>query len=239
MAKRMTEEDRVGTPDLTRPDMARPGVWRGDTQPMPATAARRIRDTQEYPVSQSGVRFAGVPVRTVSYQPTRWLRVNTLLDRVETITHGRAGLFQRLFTYVIIGGTAALVNLGMLKLMILLGDKLYHFPLGDSNDLSPLYYVLAQIVAFEVSVFANFVPNDYVTFRHLAGHSRSWMDRCVRFHITSISGGVVTLILAFILHYGLKIDVLIAQAIALILAFFYNFTVHHVFTYAHKKEKVA
>jgi len=242
MAKRVTEteaeQDR--TPGTPPPDVWRADVWRGDTQPMPTAAARRSRDTQEYPASQSGARFAGVPTRTVSYQPTRWLPVNGVLDRVETISHGRAGLIQRLFTYLIIGGTAALVNLGVLKLMFVLGDKLYHLPANDSNDLSLHYlpyFLLANVVAYELSILANFVPNDYVTFRHMPGHSRSWAARCLRFHITSVSGVLVTLIISGILHYGLKLDALIAQAIALILAVFYNFTVHHVFTYAHKKEK--
>ncbi|MEO7001209.1 MAG: GtrA family protein [Ktedonobacterales bacterium] len=232
MAKRLTEEDRVAT------GTSQPGARRGDTQPMPAAAARRIRDTQEYPASQSGTRLAGAPVRQVSYHPTQWLLVNTLLDRVETITHGRAGVLQRLFTYLLIGGTAALVNLGILKLLFVLGDKLYNLPLNDSNDLSLRYlpyFVLANVVAYELSILANFIPNDYFTFRHMPGHNRSWAARCLRFHITSLSGVVVTLIISGILHYGLKIDALLAQAIALILAVFYNFTVHHVFTYAHKK----
>ena len=241
MAKRMTEEERVGTPNTAlsesmSPDSARPGVWRGETQPMPAASARRIRDTQEYPVSQSGMRFAAVPHRT--YQLTRWQWVNTVLDRVDAITRGRAGLFQRLFTYLIIGGTAALVNLGVLKLMFVLGDKLYHLPPNDSNDLSLHYlpyFILANVVAYELSILANFVPNDYITFRHLPGHNRSWLARCVRFHITSISGVVVTFVLFSIIHYVFNLDALIAQAIALILAVFYNFTIHHVFTYAHKK----
>ncbi|HUY76153.1 MAG TPA: GtrA family protein [Ktedonobacterales bacterium] len=178
------------------------------------------RTTQAYPAPT-------VPGR--SYEPTRWDVVNGLLAWTDDLTHGKAGLVQRLFTYLLIGGTAALVNLGILAIL---------YDLGNRNNL--LYYIFANAVAYEISIMANFVPNDYFTFRHMAGHQRSWAARCLRFHITSIGGIIVT----FAISTGLKIgfhltserDLLIAQAIALIIAVFFNFTVHHLFTYSGKHE---
>jgi putative flippase GtrA len=158
-----------------------------------------------------------------SYQETRWPLVNQALEYTERVTHGRAGTIQRLFSYLLIGGTAALVNLGVLAIF------------KHEGSFKVLWYlVLANVVAYEISILANFIPNDYFTFRFLPGHQRSWFARCVRFHVTSLSGIAVTSILFAIFFYVFHLDALIAQAIALILAVFYNFTVHHLFTYAGK-----
>ncbi|MGH2504463.1 MAG: GtrA family protein [Ktedonobacterales bacterium] len=162
-----------------------------------------------------------------SYYDTRWPLVNRALELTEQVTHGKAGLIQRAVTYLIIGGSAAVVNLSILAIF-------FHF--GSANVL--WYLILANVVAYELSIMANFIPNDYFTFRHLAGHERSWWARCLRFHITSLSGVALTAIL-FTLFYHLMGQqahlALVAQAIAIIIATFYNFTVHHLFTYAHKK----
>src|SRR5260370_41870182 len=57
------------------------------------------------------------PHHLPSYQPTHWAFVNALLDRVDQLTGGRAGWFQRFFTYVLIGGFAALVNVAVFSLV--------------------------------------------------------------------------------------------------------------------------
>ncbi len=158
-----------------------------------------------------------------SYYDTRWPQVNQALAITDRLTGGRAGALQRLFTYVLIGGTAALVNLGVLAIF------------QREGSFKVLWYlILANIAAYELSILANFIPNDYFTFRFLPGHQRSWLARCLRFHVTSLSGVLVTSALFFIFYHWFGLAVLIAQAIALILAVFYNFTVHHVFTYASK-----
>jgi putative flippase GtrA len=158
-----------------------------------------------------------------SYQETRWPLVNQALALIERVTGGRAGTIQRLFTYIVIGGTAALVNLGVLAIF-------QH----EGSFAIPWYLILANVVAYEVSILANFIPNDYFTFRFLPGHQRSWLARCLRFHLTSLSGILVTSALFFVFYHWFGLAALIAQAIALILAVFYNFTVHHLFTYAGK-----
>lgn len=159
---------------------------------------------------------------TQSYYDTRWPLVNQILASVERITGGKAGVFQRLFSYLLIGGTAALVNLALTAVF-------NHY--GDIKVFS-LYSIVAYIVIYECSIMANFVPNDYFTFSHLEGHNRSWLARCLRFHTTSLSGVVVTIVIQWVLSHPLGMQVLIAQAIALILATAYNFIVHHIFTYA-------
>lgn len=102
---------------------------------------------------------------------------------------------------------------------------------------SPIHNVIAWAVATEISLFANFIPNDYFTFSHLASHGdRSWGVRCLRYHITSISGSVLTLLLEEVVFTTLfGITPIISNGIAIMIVLFYNFTVHNVFTYRHKK----
>ena len=159
---------------------------------------------------------------TRSYHPTRSTLANRALDVVDRVTGGKAGWIQRLFSYLFIGGCAALVNLAVLRI-------LYYNIHWPSND--TLHFIWASAWAYEISIFANFVPNDYITFRHLAGHQRSWLARCLRFHITSIGGIIVTFAIAGGLKFFLGVDAFIAQAIALLIAVFFNFSFHHIFTY--------
>ena len=159
-----------------------------------------------------------------SYYDTRWPLVNQALAITERLTGGRAGVIQRLFTYLVIGGTAAVVNLGAFAVF-------EHF--GSLKTLS-LYSVIAYFASYESSILANFIPNDYFTFRFLSGHQRSWLARCLRFHVTSLSGVLVTFVISWVLFHLIGMPLLPSQAIALILAVFYNFTAHHLFTYAHK-----
>jgi putative flippase GtrA len=179
--------------------------------------ARRMDDTQQ----RKAIKTTP-PAPKVSYHDTRWPLVNRALALTERVTHGRAGVIQRLASYLLIGGTAALVNLGAFAIF-------GHF--GSLKNFT-LYAVVAYVTAYEVSILANFIPNDYFTFRFLPGHQRTWLARCTRFHLTSLSGVLVTFALSWIFYHPLNLPLLVAQALALILAVFYNFTAHHVFTYA-------
>ena len=202
----MTEEDR----------------WTSLDEQAQAEAAR-IEPTFPMPAVQASHAPAQFPQQ--SYYDTRWPLLNRALALTDHLTRGRAGLIQRLATYLVIGGTAAVVNLAILA-------TFFHF----GSDKVVWYWLLANIVAYELSILANFIPNDYFTFRHLAGHQRSWWARCVRFHITSLSGVAVTFVISAVLFHLLGLPALVAQAIALVIATAYNFTVHHLFTYAHKPE---
>ena len=171
------------------------------------------------------------PLKSIhTYQPTRWAIVNRALDIVDSVSNGRAGQLQRFFSFVFIGGIASLVNL------LVLYVAYYRIPMPVTIH---VHYVIAFLLASEISILANFIPNDYFTFRHLAGHQRSWSARCLRFHITCISGTLLTFLINFGLSYGLHISPVLAQAVALIIVLFYNFAVHHLFTYRSVKTAAA
>ena len=164
--------------------------------------------------------------RLPSYRPTAWAFVNRVLDIVDTITGGRAVWCQRFFMFAFIGGCAALVNMTVFYLVF----YVIALPVNE-----PIHNVIASVIAAEISIMANFVPNDFFTFRHLSGHQRSWVARCMRFQITAIGGNVLTFVIQFTISHLLHVQPIIAQAIALILVLFYNFSFHHIFTYRHVK----
>jgi putative flippase GtrA len=187
-----------------------PRMMRGSTEPMPVPT---YATTGGAPVATS----------TTSYHPTRWPWVNRALDMVDRVTGGHAGLFQRVFNYLLFGGFASLINLFIIT-------ALYEWVKMPGVS-SRVQYVIAFAVATEVSIVANFIPQDMVTFSHLPGHSRSWLVRCLRFHLTSLGGVIVTAVVSFSLREKVGLQVTIAQAIAIIVALFFNFTFHHIFTY--------
>ncbi len=165
-------------------------------------------------------------LRLPSYRPTGLAFVNRILDTVDTITNGRAVWCQRFFMFAFIGGFAALVNIAVFYFVF----DVVALPVHEA-----IHNVIASVFAAEISIMANFIPNDFFTFRHLPGHQRSWRARCARFHITSIGGSVLTFLLQFGMSHSLHVRPLFAQAIALIIVLFYNFSFHHLFTYRHVK----
>ena len=168
-----------------------------------------------------------IPVSNIpSYRPTRWAVVNRVLDIVDEMTRGKAGLCQRFFTFAFIGGFAALVNLAVFA-TVMYGLKL---PVNEW-----LHNIIASVLAAEISIMANFIPNDYFTFRGLNGHTRSWSARCLRFHITSIGGSILTFLIQFGFRFIGHVPAIVGQAVALIIVLFYNFSFHHLFTYRHVK----
>ncbi|HET9918805.1 MAG TPA: GtrA family protein [Ktedonobacteraceae bacterium] len=183
---------------------------------------------EQNPVVSDSSDVQEVPAapRSPSYQPTQWAIVNQVLDIVDRITSGRAGLCQRFFMFAFIGGLAALVNIAVFYIVF----DVIALPVNET-----IHNVIASVFAAEISIMANFIPNDFFTFRHLAGHQRSWIARCLRFHMTSIGGSLLTFIIEFSLSHMLHVRPIFAQAIALIIVLFYNFSFHHIFTYRHVK----
>lgn len=159
-----------------------------------------------------------------SYMLTGIGIVDSLLATADTITKGKAGLLQRAVSYLMVGGFAAVVNL----------ICLYVF-----NDMVQMPFprvahsVVAFLIASEISIMANFIPNDRITFSRLPGHARSWWARCLRFHSTAIAGTFITFCIFSALHIWLRYPTLIAESTGIIIALMFNFTAHHLWTYRH------
>lgn len=105
-----------------------------------------------------------------------------------------------------------------------------YYPLLEVSN-SFIAYGMAFIVGTEVSIVSNFMLNDRLTFGDL--HSDFWHVRCLRYHVTSIGGVLLTLGSSFSLLHLLHVPALPAQATALIIATTCNFVLHRFFTYGH------
>lgn len=186
------------------------------------------RELDEILGGSETVESCNTQERQPTYHPTSWLVINRILDVVDELTRGRAGWVQRFFSFAFIGGIAACVNL----IVFYIVDNFVHLSVN-----SMVHNAIAFIVANEISLLANFIPNDYFTFRRMARH-RSWAVRSARFHLTACSGITLTYILQFCFNFFLHLPSMIALATAIWIVLFYNFTVHHVFTYRHKKPAI-
>ena len=165
-------------------------------------------------------------VNQQSYHPVGNASVDALLAMIDRLTRGRADWVGRAFSYVIIGGCSMVVNLVVFSLV-------YYRVSWPANQ--QWHYVLAFSTASEVSIMANFFPNDAITFRRLPGHSRPWLVRCIRFHATYLLGTLLQLLLSFSLHL-LSSPAVFAQALAIALVTAFNFAFHHLFTYRGEKK---
>ncbi len=171
-----------------------------------------------------------VPAETThSYQPYGWTFLNRVLDVVDEKTHGRAGWLQRFISYLFFGGLAALVNLAVFYVMY------YHVLASLALKNATLANTLSYILASELSIIANFIPNDRFTFNKLPGAERPWLQRCARFHMTCIVGSCLTFLIELTLSTFAHTPPILAEAIATLLVLIYNFSFHHIFTYRHTK----
>jgi putative flippase GtrA len=186
---------------------------RGTTQPMPAASKDRVNSSPA--------------AKKPSYYTTPWPMLNQVLATVDEKSNGRAGVIQRFATFLIVGGLAALVNLAVFAISLRLLTAL------SPGMIAWVQNLVAFAMAAEISIIANFVLNDPITFSHLPGHDRPWLVRCLRFHVTTILGVTVTFTVENLMHFIVGVPALYAEATGIIIALFFNFTVHHLFTYRH------
>jgi putative flippase GtrA len=140
---------------------------------------------------------------------------------IDRLTKGHADWFGRAFSYLLIGACSVMVNLIVFSLV--------YYRVSWPAD-QQWHYAVALATASEVSIQANFFPNDAITFRHLPGHSRPWLVRCARFHAAYLLGTLLQLCLSFSLHL-LGSPAIFAQALAIVLVTAFNFAFHRIFTY--------
>lgn len=197
-----------------------------------ATAQKGAANKKDRPVvasvsAPSIVSGSSQAMPGATYTATGIAPLDTLLERVDRLTSGKAGLLQRAFTYVCIGGFAAVVNLITLYLV---------YNVAELPTSQNVHWLIGFIVAAEISTMTNFLLNDRITFSKLPGHARSWGARCLRFHSTSLAGTIATLVLSFAFKTWLGLNAIVAEAIAIVIALVLNFTMHHLWTYRHISE---
>ena len=196
-------EDPVGAAVTPRPEPI-------DRAPVDNLTLRTFQDGQPRLGASASYVLTGVPT------------LDNLLARADRVTRGRAGLVQRGVSYLFVGGFAAVVNLASFFVLV----NVVRLPVGRN-----LHWLIAFVIAAEISTMTNFAINDRITFSRLPGHARTWWARCLRFHSTAIAGTLVTLAVSFALAIWAGLYPVLAQAIAIVVALIVNFTLHHVWTY--------
>ncbi|HEV2461890.1 MAG TPA: GtrA family protein [Ktedonobacterales bacterium] len=181
-----------------------------DRAPVDDLALRTFRYGRSQPVTPASYVLTGVPA------------LDELLARADRVTRGRGGLVQRGVSYLFVGGFAAVVNLASFFVLV----SVVRLPIAKN-----LHWLMAFVIAAEISTMTNFAINDHITFSRLPGHARAWWARCLRFHSTSLAGTLVTLAVSFALATWAGLYPVLAQAAAIVVALTVNFTLHHVWTY--------
>lgn len=167
-----------------------------------------------------------------SYHPTSWALLNTVLDRVDVITNGRAGSLYQFATFLVFGGSTALVNMAIVYVVF------YRMQMPALT--SQVHNLIAIALGCEISLTCNFFLNDNVTFKHMPGRSRSLLGRFWRFQTTGIVGTILTILIESAFSDFLHLPALVSTAIAIVIVLFYNFFMQSFFTYSKNKQvKVA
>jgi putative flippase GtrA len=121
-------------------------------------------------------------------------------------------LRRRIVRYALVGGIGIPINLLALAVF--------------KHLFTERLYVLAVVASFEVSTTINFVLNQTFTYseqRHL--HGWDWPKRALKAQVASSSGLLLQIILSLAFKYGLHMNGYVAQALGIIIVFFYNFGV--------------
>jgi putative flippase GtrA len=198
---------------------------------IPTRKLRTPRPPTEDTLLLSGISgITPVPVRTQDdfILDTPWFRsFHAWLNRA---TGGRAAKIMPLLSFLVIGGSASVVNLVIVFLFDFI-DRTGH------NE--PIHHFIYAAIATEISLLYNFMLNDRFTFRALIDQRRTWLQRCIRFHGPASVGFTLTLALStvflLILPKHLAHSSVIAQAMAIVIVTAVNFTMHRFWTYRPKK----
>ncbi len=181
-----------------------------------------VMESQPLLAAMSGITPLPVELQAELMIDTEWYRrFYAWLDR---ISGNKAAKITQLLSFLIIGGSASLLNL-----LIVFGlDAL------DPNHNAILHHVIYAAIATEVSLIYNFMLNDRFTFRLMIDQRRTWLQRCLRFHAPASVGFVLTLVLSSVFLVVLKAlphAAEIAQALAIVIVTAVNFLMHSFWTY--------
>jgi putative flippase GtrA len=180
-------------------------------------------ESQPLLAAMSGITPIPVETQAELLIDAGWYRrIYAWLDR---ISGQKAAKLMQILSFLVIGGSASLVNLAVV----------YAFTLIDrTHENDVVHHAIYAAIATEISLLYNFMLNDRFTFRAMIDGRRNWLQRCLRFHAPASVGFVLTLALSslfFILTKPLPHHAVISQAMAIVIVTAVNFLMHSLWTY--------
>jgi dolichol-phosphate mannosyltransferase len=118
---------------------------------------------------------------------------------------------RRVLTFMVVGLSGILVNLGTLYLV---------------TEWVGVFYVWSGLIGVEASILTNFVLNDLITFRDIPKKRFSVANRLIRYHLITIVGTVISISILVILTEWLGLWYILSGFIGLLVAFIWNFTLN-------------
>ena len=127
--------------------------------------------------------------------------------------NNRALLANRIIKFAVVGATGVLINTAALYL----GHDVAHLPL-----------VVASVIAVEMAILNNFVLNNAWTF----GQRNFALERLFQFHLVSLGGLVITVVVLTGLVQLFGLYYLIANLVAIGFATAWNFVANSLWTWS-------
>jgi dolichol-phosphate mannosyltransferase len=122
----------------------------------------------------------------------------------------RKGELLRFIKFCLVGISGILVNMGLLWLL---------------TEFAGLFYLLSAAISIETSIVSNFILNDFFTFpdRRLPG-AKSFFTRLLKYHLVSITGLGVNMVVLWFLTDVLGIYYLISELGGIAAATLWNYS---------------
>ena len=117
--------------------------------------------------------------------------------------------WKNLFKFTSVGASGAIINLVFLWILA---------------DFGHLFYLLSALIAIEISILWNFTLNTKLTFNYKFGDKYILLDSVIRYHLASLVGLFINLSVLFSLTEFININYIISEAVAILLAFGFNYT---------------
>jgi len=125
-------------------------------------------------------------------------------------THGYKEL-KRLATFMAVGISGVLVNLGMLYVV---------------TEWVGLSYLWSGLIGVEVSILSNFTLNDLITFRDITHKNFTVTERLITYHLITIMSSAISFSILVTLTSLFGVWYILSGFIGLMVAFIWNFALN-------------
>ena len=120
-------------------------------------------------------------------------------------------LWRRYAKFCVVGGTGMVVDMAILHLLA-------------SPSMLGWSISLSKAIAAETAIFNNFLWNDWWTFRGVAaGRNNTRLMRLLKFNLICLAGIGFSVLLLNVQVHGLRINLYLANFIAIVLVSLWNF----------------